>query len=507
MNTPFFARERAIYFVSIAVSLLLSLWIAYQGNVINPDGICYLLSAQAVGQTGINSAIHLCNQAHWPFYPILIYYFSWLTHLPLKTAATTLNSLFSLISVVTFIAIIKELGGSKRVLWLAALVILSAHTFNVLRDQIIRDHGFWAFYLVSILMLLQYFRLANKWFALGWSVSIIAATLFRIEGVFFLLLLPFIIWLRTNLPWQQRAKMFAVLNIPVLVIAALLLVWLVFNPVQSLLNISRLNDSLQQFQSAWAITTLRFHAAQTILGQQLLNNNSLHDVGFMVAFAIVGSYFFNVLSCLSWIYVLILVYAWHRKVVCFAANANLVLVAYLVVNVLVTGAFFIETLFVSSRYLVALTLVLMCWLPFALNHIIQLWPVSQRHKEMISLTMLAMLVTAFTAIVNLHSKSFIRTAGDWLAQNVPANASLYSNDYQVMYYSQHFGNNIFAKYKDYSDLASIAHTQWKQYQYLVLRLNNNNAANMQSVLDEINILPSKTFSNKRGDKIVIYKIS
>lgn len=507
MNTIFFARERAIYFVAIVISLLLSLWITMQGTVVNPDGICYLLSAEAVGTSGISKAMHLCSQAHWPFYSILIYYFSFITHLSLTAAAQVLNAFFSLISVVTFIAIVKELGGSKRVLWLAALVILSAHTFNELRNQIIRDHGFWAFYLISLLMLLQYFRLSNIAYAFAWSFSLLIATLFRIEGIFFLVGLPCIAWLRTNLSWRQRATMFLTLNAPLLFAITIACIYCLFNTSPIADDTNRASELITQFQNAWSQFSLRFETTKTVLAQQAALGNSIHDVAFVVLFAIAASYILNVLSCLSWIFVLVLIYAWHRKVISFAANARLVLLAYIVINVIVTSGFFAEAFFLSQRYVVALTLVLMCWLPFALNHIIQLWPVSQRHKEMITLTLLAMVITAFTSIVNLHSKFYLREAGDWLAQNVPANSSLYVNDYQVMYYSHHFGNGIFDKYKAYSDLNSLSKTQWKQFQYLALHLSNANDAGMQGVLEEINILPIKIFSNKRGDKVVIYKIA
>ena len=54
------------------------------------------------------------------------------------------------------------------------------------------------------------------------------------------------------------------------------------------------------------------------------------------------------------------------------------------------------------------------------------------------------ILSALGGIVDFgYSKAYIHTAGDWLAAHVPAKATLYANDYQLMYYSQHFGKRLF----------------------------------------------------------------
>lgn len=506
MTKPF-AQEKWIYLLAIAGSVLLSLCMLINGKILNPDGICYVLSAKAISEHGISSAMHLCDQARWPFYSFLIYLFTELSHFSFPVSAQILDAIFSLVSVVTFITIIKELGGSQRLLWLAAIVILFAHGFNDVRGEVIRDHGFWAFYLLSIFTLLQYFRHATILNALAWSVSLIIASLFRVEGFIFLLLIPFAVWLRSDYTWSQRLKMFLQLNSILVLLVCPTVIWWLLHPNDSL-QFGRLSELIGQIQNGLHLIIERFQHTKTAIGQYVLDSNSARDAGIISALVLLVDYIVNVMSALSWIYALLLVYALHRKVVSFTTNANCVLFAYIIVNVIFTFVFFSETLFLAQRYLIALTLVLMCWLPFVLNHIIQLWPVSQRHRELITLTLLAMVVTSVSGLFHLgYSKAYIQTAGSWLAENVPADASLYVNDEQVMYYSQHFGNDIFSKIHTYADLGTIAENKWKQYNYVALRLGNTNDANAEKLLQEINFLPIQTFSNKRGDKVVVYKIT
>ena len=187
-----FPRENFVYLFAICASILLSLWISSHQVIINPDAICYISSAEIIGKSGLQAAMQLCGQAKWPIYSILIYGLAHVSHFSYPIAAYTLNGFFSLISIVLFILVVKELGGSQRVLWLAALTILLSYGFNDVREYIIRDHGFWAFYLLSLFLLLNYFRRPNWVTALFWNMSIILATLFRLEGAIFLFLLPFL---------------------------------------------------------------------------------------------------------------------------------------------------------------------------------------------------------------------------------------------------------------------------------------------------------------------------
>lgn len=501
---PFYQRERFIYLFAIFASLILSLWIDYRETVINPDAICYLLTAQSVS-TGLQQAMHLCGQAHWPFYPMLIYSLVQVSHVSYLAAAYALNAIFTLFSVILFILIIKELGGSRRVLWFAAFVILLSHEFNSVRQYIVRDHGFWAFYLSSFYFLLRYFRSSTWMNALAWNVSLLTATLFRIEGMIFLLALPLLISFYPCFSFKTRFKNLVALNFVTFILCLIMGVWLALHPQETLAKLGRLNEVIHQFQYGFAMIGERYDAVKTGLIQHVLTADAFNEAGLVTVILLFVWYGINIIENVSWIYALFVVYAWRKRVVSFAFRQTWVIAAYLVVNVLVTAVFFLQNLFLSKRYLIALSLILMIWVPFALE---KLWQQAThlRSRLITFLAVFFIFVSALGGIFDFgYSKSYIAQAGNWLAEEVPVNATLYVNDYQLMYYSKHFGLTIFAARENYKNINVIAHGNWKKYDYIALRLSKKEEGDIAALLQEIQLIPVKIFSNKRGDKVVIYR--
>jgi len=496
--------HQQVYIFAILTSVLLSLLIGYRDSVINPDGICYLMGAEMLGSHSLRDVMHLCPQSQWPFYSTLIYAFAQISHVSYGLSAQLLNGLLSLVSVITFVSIVKLLGANQRVLWLAALVILFDHQFNILRDDIIRDHGFWAFYLISIYLLLRYFREPTAKTALLWNASLVIATLFRIEGALFLLVLPFISFAYLETPLKERARVFITLNFPVLLFSSLLGLWLILHPQQEL---GRVHEIINQLQNGVTILVQRFQTVKAALIQFVLPPESASDAGVSVFMLWIGLYFYNLVMTLSGVYTLLLFYAFKARVVSFPAKSAPVIWGYFAVNFIMTLGFLAESLFVSKRYLVAFTLVLMIWIPFALNNLIQKWP---RFRYRVFLVCIAILffISALSSVVEFgRSKYFVRTAGTWLASEVPANATLYVNDFQLMYYSHHFGMQIFQVLPQYLHVENMAHGEWKKYDYLALRLRKNGNAQLSQLLNEISdITPVKIFSDKHGNRVAVYKL-
>lgn len=495
-----------IYIFALLASLLISFGVEQRNAVINPDGICYLLSAQIVGFSSLKDVMHLCPQAQWPFYSILIYNVVKISHLSYHAAATLLNTFFSLISVVTFILIINELGGTRRILWLAAVVILCDHQFNILRDNIIRDHGFWAFYLLSMYFLLCYFRERKLPLALGWSASILIATLFRIEGVVFLIALPFV---SAFYPckFKERFKAFFILNLPTILICIILCIWFLSHPQQSLNKLGRLGEITNQVHHGFFLFLDKFHAAKFAMIQYVLPPDSSSDAVVALLFMWLGIYLYNIVLTLSWGYVAVLLYACKNRVISFTACATPVVWAYLLINIIITSMFLAEHLFISKRYLIALTLVLLLWMPFVLDELIKRSN-NFRHRIFLGGISIVILISAISSVVQFgYSKLYIRSAGDWLAYNVPANATLYANDIQLMYYTKHFDTQIFNAIKNNVTINPIANEAWRKYDYLALRLGKSGDGDVTDVLQKVaSLTPIKIFSSKRGNRVAIYQI-
>lgn len=504
-NRSISQNPRSVYIVATITSFILSFWLNLKETVINPDGVCYLLSAEAIGHSGIRGAMELCGQAKWPFYSILIYAVSQLTHLSFLVSADLLNSIFSATTVCTFILIAKQLGGNSRILWFAALSILLTHQFNNVRESIIRDHGFWAFYLLSLYVLLKYFAQPRLLMAILFSTTLLIATLFRIEALIFLLLLPWLAWFDTRYTVLMRAKFFFSLNCLLLLTGLMIFVWLLITQ-QHLDKLTRVNELFHQFQYGLFTMSERFQTMKLALAQYVLPLDSAHDSGLILIVMMLSWYCFSVMSNLSWIYVLLVGYAWLHHILLLSSTSKRVLMSYLFINVLITFGFLMQHVFLSNRYLIALSLVLMLWVPFALNHLMER-AILLRYRLSLGLSIFIMLIFSFGSIFDFgYSKSYISSSGNWLAQHIPSKASLYANDFQLMYYSNHFGNSIFTKVRDYVQLDSIANGKWKQYDYLAIRLSHRYPNKWLKILSEMHMKPIRVFSNKRGDRVEIYRV-
>lgn len=268
-----------------------------------------------------------------------------------------------------------------------------------------------------------------------------------------------------------------------------------FHPNQSLGRLTEI-----QFQLIHGVTQLvdAFHRSTEALATHVLNSFSMHDAGIIFICMLTGWYLINVFSNVSLIYGLLILYAWWKKIN-FNFSERLAIWAYISINVLITVIFLIENMFLAKRYLIALSLVLMLWVPFALEKFIANWRI---RKWPLVLILFLIGIYGVTGIFSLgYSKKYIRTAGDWLAVHTPTDAKIYSNDLQLLFYARHMGNEIFTQGHAFENLNSIAHGQWQQYDYLAVRIAKN-----AKVLEEIPLIPIKTFQNKRGDQVLIYQV-
>lgn len=510
IQQTFWQQRSAPYIFAIITSLLLSLLVSWQAGVINPDAVCYLLSAQTIGTSGLSDAMKLCGQAQWPFYSIFIYAIAQVTHLSFAVSAYLLDAVCSVFSIVFFMLIIEALGARQLTVWLAAFVVLLAHHFIGVREYIIRDHGFWAAYLASIYYLIRFVSSTAKRDVLYFGLSMVLATLFRIEGIVFLVLTPFITWFLKGYSFKQRCKLFIMLNLPALFLALIGSAFMLFHAQQGIAHISRLPNFYHQLMQTPAILSYRFNTSKDMLVRYVLPLEAASSAGTIWLVALVSWYILQIIDNLTPIYALLVLYACFYKLPSHTSNktrnGSIVLIGFIVINVIITAGFFAEYFFLSKRYLMALSLVLMTFVPFALDHLLLHWQ-DKRSRVMYLFASFVIVIYALSAMLNFtSSKTYIHEAGVWLAQHVPADQTIFANDLQVKYYSNHFGTSIFPLHSDQLAWSVLVNTPWKQYDYVALRVNRNEQAAAKPVLDQMQNPPLQTYRNPRGDTVYIYKI-
>ncbi len=509
--TNFFRHPWDIYLFAAFSSILLSIGISLHEVVVNPDAICYLKSAETFALDGMRAAMRLCDQAKWPFYSYLIYQLAKITHISYTAAAFTLDGIFSFISVMTFITIVRLLENRRSIIWFAAIVILLAHEFNSTRQYIVRDHGFWAFYLMSVFFILKFMDGFKIRFALGWSFATLIATLFRVEGAIFLLFAPLITFFDTRVTWMTRIQSFLKLNIISAVVAVIFLIGFLQHPEKGMAHFGRIPEIQNQLLNGAVDMVRGFHDRAEALKHYVLGMNAARDAFTIMFLVVIASYLMNVINNVSLIYAGLIAYAWWKRLVRVPRFQRMVLWGFVILNLIVTFVFFVENMFLSKRYLIALSLILMMWLPFALDDLLRrfrLYFTVQKIYGLFPVVIALVIISSLGGIFDFgYSKTYIRNAGEWLAQNAPESSAIYSNDYQVMYYSKHFESTIFKKSQEYADISMIQNNGWKKFDYVVLQFSKKELDKDPIVLQEIAMKPVQVFANKRGDQVSIYKIN
>lgn len=420
-------RAVVYWFVAIA-SGLVSLYRIATRDLINGDGIGYVEIAKAFLNEGVNGAFALY---HWPFYGILIGVVHWLTGLSFENSAGLLNILLLMLACVVFVRVYEEISGNYGRIWVAAILILALPILNDYRDLVIRGHGFWAFMLIALYCFIQYSRSPGLRNALKWQLGILVATLFRVEGLAFLVLAPFCFLFiaeerRRLIPHVLR------LNSLFILMAGALVAVLLGSGVISLPSSMEIPYQLEYISPMALIGAIDTEAGMMFARNKFMA--SVDDARLILAAGVMTLVIVKVLSNIGLPFLVVWGYGAHRKwlqltretgiVACFAAIGLLVLFP-------VAGNFF----FLSSRYTV-LTVLLVSLITFQyVDYLFQDLSRRQLYKWKMAAWVFVLALFLHGVISGGASKQNIRDAAEWLGTGVAAEGKIACNEARLEFYS------------------------------------------------------------------------
>lgn len=489
------------------LSLLISLFMSHD-FFINNDGIYYLKGAEALLHHGTEST-H--PSLVWPFYPILIAGLSYFTFLPVEYSALIWQALFQIILIISFINIIRLLGGNKTIQALAGLTLLLNPELVDYRNFIIRDFGYWAFLLASFYYFLDYCK-NPSWLKAGlWFVTIVIATLFRIEGVVILGLTPLLCFLSPKQSWKIRLwNGVRLYTFGFIIISALCLFLLLSAKDISMLGrladlLGWWNDLTHNIASQW----------RDLLKKQSLPLWQVHEDSLHI-FLLGGflSYFiYELIKVINPLFFGIVLYGqWHHCLEKFAGSLEKRLVlGFLAINLFIPLVFLSSRWFVRGRFLMPASLILLLWVPFTLYALYQRWhqhPFVKRHyralKILLGVLLLSLLIDC---MFKFNSPgALIKESAHWIETHTPEDATLYSNNYPLSYYAHRPGPNFNANPSAPFLEEALTNNQWKKYDYLALFIKRKNKTSEALIEGSIPYPPIKRFENKRGYQIWIYEV-
>lgn len=476
-------RPWAVLF-SMALSLILG-WNA----LVNTDGILYLHSAAAFQEGDFQTAFAIYP---WAFYASLIALLAKVTPLGLEHAAVVLDAGLYGVMMAGFITVVKKMGGDTLTLWFAFLTLIVSPALNDYREYIIRDFGQWAFLPWAIYFYMCCYEKVTLTSALGWTLTIMHAFLFRIEAVLAIALAPAaLLFIQTEQPLRARAfnafKLYSVFGVLALFGLGILI-------SQEKLDMLGRFATLQETLRFMVVDTGALYLKHThAIANQLSISLKPEHAAVILTSGLVFYLCYTVVKLLTVVFVPFIIATLYKGYVP-ASQLNRCVWLFVGIYTLAVIQHLSQHYFLSSRYVMPIVICFMLWVPFALR---QAMALSMRWRVVIALLFAYLFISGVTHFG--YSKEYLREAGVWLSSHAAQNARVISNSNHALYYSKHAVDWS----QDYvPDDYFLSVKQLKQGDYLVVAYHRKDDALLRWIASHQAYVVSQ-YQNKRGDGIVV----
>lgn len=422
---------KMLFWWVVFASMLLAGWMQYiQHGWINPDTVLYFEQARLIALGDWGGAIKVFN---WPLYGACIAAVHKLTSLGIHQSAQALNMLFFGIATANFLIIIQLAGGGTRIMLAGTLLLFgSQYLVGDVLEMLMRDEGFWAFYLSGLVFFIRYVQHYKLNDALLWQVCMMVATLFRIEAICYLIGLPLCLLLLSELSWKNR--LLRILNAYSVVALVLIVITVILTMSDnfSMRNFGRLQEifSLSLYQEF----TLKLFTQAEVMSSQVLGK-------YLEEFAVVG-------LLLTFAYVIIakIISATGLITTVFAGltlknhDSNIEPKAYLVLKTTAIIALISMTLIIlkvfvlSGRYVIGLSWILMVLGAFYFAMLL-----ANKNKKIALISSFLVIALCLGFVKNILPKrqgyNYMQEAVTWLKQHNIEQKPVFYDESRLRYYA------------------------------------------------------------------------
>jgi 4-amino-4-deoxy-L-arabinose transferase-like glycosyltransferase len=415
-------RHRPLLVLSIIfANIALSAWCIYLDPVINFDGVTYTSVAQLFLQGKLTAAFDYYS---WPFYSLFIAFTAKLFFVDVETAAFILNTLFAISLTLAFVCIVAELSdNNQRIILLATVMILMFPSISKYRSFIIRDFGYLSCYLWSLYFLFKFCVQPNKKYLIAWLVFAGLSSLFRFEGIIFVLIAPYFLFLFGSNAIPHRKKVLAMLSVVLAVSSVTIVFWYIND---------KYTDSIAANQDIGSLTDFFIANIQNGLGDRQLTFFSLLDLISSNTKQVA----YELIRRMAIFYFIFAAYAYFKRLTLKEELTRKIWLIFLFTNLVMLIGFSLSNNFIVSRYAMATALTLLILAPFALDQLITFFTNSSiAGKLSAGLVMLLLTLVSLEGLDVKSKKSYIKEGGIWIKNNLPEGASIYSNNKLAIYYS------------------------------------------------------------------------
>lgn len=490
----------------IVSALLTLIWFG-KGQPIGIDGVTYLQLAQTYLNSGFMATLHAYG---WPFYPIMIALCSKILGISLFHAAMGLNMLFLGLITVAFVSIARTLKLSFISQCIACFVIVFLPKLIGEAGQFLRDFGFYAFMLFSFNAFLR-FELGEKYYwYIAWIGLTIIASLFRIEGLVFLLTLPFVtlFWRSTEKKWLliKTLGTYFVFFIGLMLVYFIVVTMHANNTQTHVLIVS---DFIHVFTNI----AVSYHGYTQILRQNLLSIFGYPFAGTILISGVIGIIIVCLIQNMLPVYWFLTIYAWANKALVLTKNQRWIFAGFILTNVFIVAGFAFQHLFLTGRYTLLLSLILFIPIAPAIESFYKTYSHQLTPKHLAgyfsTFIVIAAVISIIASVIHIgaDNRYYIQSA-NWVNQNLPTTAKVYMNDPRLTYYVKRQGTKFPQDFPWGQNLTVAERIQiinQEQFNFAMLITRKAQIASVINLAEQQHLILIKSFSNNRDDSVLIFQ--
>jgi len=456
-----------------------------QHGWLNVDSLLYFESARlfAIGEFKQGFAVF-----NWPLYSLLISAVHRITHLSIHTSAQVLDIVFFAITTFSFSYLIKLAGGNKLTIACGVFLLLSTpYIVGDVLPMLLRDQGFWAAFLTSLVFFVQYYRTQKVSDALLWQLSTIVAMLFRIEGITFLVGLPLILWLRHDLNFLQKLKQFLLINSLSILAALAILAALLLSPSVTLSDFGRIKEVISLVSDVSQAFNVKAASMGNVLGSYF------EDYGLIALVAgLISILLLKIASIIGW--PVIALYAVNRNsqessTLPLQTDTRIIFYSVALISIINASASMARVFVLSNRYIVTIGFIALVFAAFCLASLIQKLRTNTFNRNWQKwLTIALIIIFSASYIKNILPKkdgyTFERDAVAYVKQkNITNDKIFFVTDKSIFYAGAHFNGRHSNHWQ--LTLDSIKDGSIYHYDYLLLYAEiDANTAEQEKVIRE-----------------------
>lgn len=469
----------------ILISILVALQVQYiQHGWINSDSILYLEAAKLFANSQWAAGF---NVFEWPFYALCIAMTHYVTTLNIHHSAQLLNVIFFAITCTSFLKIIELAGGKQLQLIAGGMIFLSAqYLIGGVLEMLMRDEGFWAFYLTSLVFLIKFYQQQHLKDALLWQTCIIFATLFRIEAISFLIFLPLVFLIHKKYPIKNRIKLVLQAYSLQFTFTAITIGLLISNESFSASMLGRLNeiftpdllnDLTRQLSEKSQIM------AEMVLGQYL-DEYALPSLIITFCYAML----MKTVNATGLIIVILAFFSLKSQKKHIEKRSYQLLIGACLIATMNMAMIITKVFVLSSRYVLALSFILMIIASFYFASLLEQSSPRKENKRSQWIVAILILIMSLGFINNLLPKkdgyNYLQDAVAWVRQQNTTNSPVFYSDARMRYYAdQPYTGERGDSWLNFED--AIKNQSINQYQFILVSVTIDDIKNAESISKKV----------------------